>query len=453
MNPSTGTPQRPSLQDNLRKVQAGESPLDYIHRNLSVATSSEGHEQVQEVLAAETQKAQTSQGPVVEQPQPQPHTVEAPAREATVLTNTAPEPTPAPEPEKDPLDVDYAGEAPVIEAPEDGEDPEETKGLTLADNLKRLRASNKETVKKLKEVEEVKVKLEKDLEDYKKGNTIPEKIQEYEDKITELSYWQKLHNFKASDEYQEKYQTPLTEARNKLNEIAADYKIPQEVMDEALNYSTGSELNNFLSEHFDAVGALEVKELIKGMKGTQALALEAEKQPLEALTRLQEENQAAKQVQDQQRKQVIATRSKGAWTSALTKIQAGGKVPELVYSSSDSEHNDNVVKPILTAASVEYGKMVRMLAEAGLKDLSPELAEALANSVLWGHASAVSVTQREEAVRYAEDLHSTLNRTAKFDRPAIGAPRRSQSNGAAPTNELMTPAKAAEALLNQTLRR
>lgn len=418
---------------NLSQILPEESPLAFVRRNLrSVTESPETINQAVEEIIQD--KTPAPEAPATSQQHPQ-------------QPQSPPE---TPSESTDPLDALELDDPAPVEEPKDDVAPEEKPKLTLQDNFKQLRKNHKETINQLKAIEEEKASLQKKLEDINTGNAVPEIVQKYEDRIQELTYFQKLHDFKASDEYQELHR-PIEEATNRLVTLGKEYEIPENVITQALNISSKRELNEFLSENFDPVGALEAKNLIESISQGQQKIKEAEKTPAEALAQLREQQQYVRAQKDMERKSSIKARAESAWRDALMEIRKTNKVRELIPSADNSEHNKNVVNPLLTAAGAEYGKIIKTLAEKGLTELTPELATAIANSVLYGHASAVSINQREEAVNYATELHDTLKRDARFNRPGIGSSGKPSSVAAPQSSEPMTPAKAAQSITQKIL--
>jgi len=105
---------------------------------------------------------------------------------------------------------------------------------------------------------------------------------------------------------------------------------------------------------------------------------------------------------------------------SLTKIRQDQKIPELVLRDGDEEYNNKIVRPILTQAATEYGKIITMLANKGLEELAPEEADYFANMTLLAHASAVAVTTREAALKRADQMEGAIKIGNGYFRPQIG---------------------------------
>ena len=336
-------------------------------------------------------------------------------------------------------------EAPPVDPDDDENAP------PIAENFKKLRSKLKAERLAKQELESKYTETSEKLNDYETGKLIPEIVQGQESRIAQLEYYEKLHNLKMSPQYKDSFIKPLNEVGVKLQEIAKDYGVPDDVMKEALTLTNRAELNQFLSNHFDDIGGTEVKNLITKAQEIQTNAQSAEQKPLEALAKLQEEHREIETLQDSQRKEAIANTSKNSWGAALDEIKREGKARELIFNPNDSKYNDTFVIPVLRAASQEYGKLIRMLADSGLKVLDENVATMLSKTVLLAHASAVSINSREAAIRHAEELEINTKRQNGYNRPNVGGFGGGNSSPAPAAPLRTTPKEAASILVNSVL--
>lgn len=330
-------------------------------------------------------------------------------------------------------------------------DPLEGKHATREDFIK-LKSKVKENKQVNKQLLEEKTTLEKKLKDYETGAALPEVVQEQEAKIARLSRYEKLLNFKQSDEAQEKFIKPLAALEEKLYAYGADYSVPKEVMGEALKLTKESELNSFLEENFGAVGALEIKQTIRSVQSLQKEYQAAEAEPAKALEAIRTEQTQLKEIKEQKRKNVISEKSKNSWESALNRIYAEGEVDELIMKENAPEHNEKIVKPILTQAATEFGKIVVELAKLGITDLPEELGSALARMTQLAHVSGTAIQARKAALQYASELEKSLGNSARYNRPAVGMPN-SPSTAKQPETrtQFQTGKDAARELLSKVM--
>lgn len=319
--------------------------------------------------------------------------------------------------------------------------------LTIEENLKRMRTRNQETHKELEAKKKEAEDLRKKVEELETGKVIPTILQEKENEIQRLSSFEKIVSLKTSKEYQEAFVKPLNDKSLRLKEIAADYNIPEEVMKKAVGITNRADLNRFLSNHFDDVGALEVKEIIRDIQGITTKAREAESTPDKILADLQESNKRVQEVRNQERRQKIDTTAKQGWGNALTKIHKNNAAVELITKEGDDQRNQ-VVIPILSQAATEYGKTVKYLADLGVEHIPEELAEALSSAFLYSHAYAFSAQTRDAVLKHADELEKNTKRTNGMYRPAIGGGTVSSSSSSG------APATPRDALTNaQELRK
>jgi hypothetical protein len=324
----------------------------------------------------------------------------------------------------------------------------------VKENYLKLRTKAKETTKALREITAQKAKADEELEKYRTGEVVPELLLEKENRIAELTKYEKLHNLKASDEYREKFVEPVSRNVEKLKQIFKDYGVPPEELDSAINHTLSIEnkadLNAFLSENFDSIGASEAKDVVLNIKTTQNEARAAEQEPNAVLERLQEESRTIREAKDVQRVAKITEVAKDSWVESLLDIRQEGKITELIRKESDPAFNQKFVDPILQHSANEYGRLVTELAKQGLTDMSKDLAKGLANMVLRATAQGVAFEARDAALQQLEEVESSASRVNQLFRPQVGGGVAS-SRPAPAAQPAMTPQMAADELVNSIL--
>lgn len=407
--PSENTPPRPALDPNrlslipptvnkypgletaVSSQAQGATPLDFIKNSLKPPMDVQAA--VNKVQAEEAPKE-----PPPTPPTPEPVKVEPAKEEANDTYDIIPE---------------------IVEASPDvaagGEE-----ATPVRENFKKLKTTLTETHKTLAEKEaELKAAKEK-LEKYDRGEIIPDILQEKENKIAELSKYEKIVNFKSSKEYQETIAKPKTALKGQLEKYAKEYSIPVEELEEAATLTSERALNEFLEDKFDSVGALEVKQIINNLRQVDSLAKTIEESPDSHIQNIQEQYQQIEQQRNAERKGKVASRSKAAWVRALGDIQKAGKITPLLYKEGDSQFNQNYSIPLRTKAAQEYGRIVSALAEGGLGEVSDDVLYAMANSALLALASAVQVEAGNAAIKYASEIEENADRVNRLLRPGVG---------------------------------
>lgn len=319
------------------------------------------------------------------------------------------------EEKKDPIPREYLPDDPTDEV-DQLIDPKDTTGANFKKLRTKLKAVNQENRTNKEELEV----LRKKVSDYENGLAVPEITQQQRDRIAELEKYEKLHNFKGSPAYVKKFAEPIRQEQEKLLELAKEYEVDPEILNKAFAASNVAETNKILSQNFkDDVGALEVKSIFNSIKKIQNEALAAEKEIETSFTRMQQESEAIVAEQRQRANQVIVNVSKEAWTDSLVELRKDTRFPEITYREGDTEHNEKYVRPILTKAGQEYGRIVSVLAKHGLTELPKDLSLALARMTQLAHLSAVTAVQRDALVARVAELEGVLNRQKSFNRPSV----------------------------------
>ena len=362
-------------------------------------------------------------------------TVEAKrAQEAPKVTSVLEKPEVAAEvPEKDVSEV-------VQAAPEqDLSDPE----IDKLENFKALRAKIKETKEALKAKDLAYQEITEKVSKYEKGEVLPETLKQREARISELERFERLHSLKTSPSYKRAFVEPVQQIQQKLGGIAKDYGLPEQAINQAMGLTNKRDLNKFLTEHFDDVGALEVKSLIEQAQGITQKAAEAEAEPARVMAQIEaEHNQIIEQEQRIARTN-MAEMAVNAWSQSLEDIKHEGKLVELIPKATDIEYNKKYVDPVVNAAAKEHGELVTALANAGLKELPPKLAYGLARMIQLAHASATNTTARMSMEREYNELKENTVRETRYARPLSSGS--APNSGGAPEEgrQLMTPIDAA----------
>jgi len=318
--------------------------------------------------------------------------------------------------------------------------------------FKKLRTKYQTAAKELREKTVELENIRKKVKDYDEGLSVAPVTQQQLARIAELEKYETLYNFKGSPVYQEKFTAPLQAEHSKLAEIANEYNINEETVRAALNASSSADTNRILSQAFgDEVGALEAKSIIRNIKKIQTDAMEAEKEPAQALARMQEDSNRIAAEQRRQANDVIANTARSGWSESLVALREDPRFPELTFQEGNSEHNEKYVRPILTKAGQEYGKIVRALAENGLKQMPKDLSFALAKMTQLAHQSAVAAVERDALKARVVELETRLHGRNGIDRPSVnstaGGPGGSMSTGI----KAVGPAQAARNVLSRVM--
>lgn len=315
--------------------------------------------------------------------------------------------------------------------------------------LRSLRSRARELKKTAKEKEAEAAALRQKVTEYESGLAIPEFTQQQVARIEELEVYEKLHNFKASPVYKEKYVKPIKEEQDKLVSLAESYGVKPEVLNAAFAATTEAETNRILSQHFkDSVGALKAATSLETIKKIQSAAMEAEKEPAQMLTRMQEENDRIVRDQRARANEAIVNVSKDAWTESLIELRQDTRFPELSYREGDTEHN-NMVRDLSVKAASEFGKFIKGIVHSGATEMPKDLGFALARANQLAHVSAVLARERARLAVRVKELESLVHDSHVINRPGVNGSGTRGVNGAAP--KAVGPEAAGRNVLNRVM--
>jgi hypothetical protein len=296
------------------------------------------------------------------------------------------------------------------------------KGLTEQTGFKNIRTRLKNVSAELKTKTSELETLRKKVTDFESGLAVPEVTAAQLSRIEELEKYEKLYNLKATPAYRKKFVEPIESEKAKLQTLAKDYGVGEDVLNAAFRAESVADTNKILSQHFgDDVGALEAKSIIKNIKSIQNAAFEAEKEPLQTFARLEEESTRIMEEQRARANESIVYMSKDAWSDSLVHLREDKRFPELSYREGDTEHNEKFVRPILTKAGQEFGKIVKTLAQHGLTEMPKELGVAIARMTQLSHQAGVLAHQREQLANRVAELEGLLHLKNGVNRPGVNS--------------------------------
>lgn len=406
-------------------ILPGEKPVNFAKRILAERFATQQQQQPKPPLTQQTVEQVIEQvrveeaKPVELKPEPTPDFGLEPKKEVVLESKPA-----------EPIGADLSSSSEAQEL------PDEPVPGSLPANYKLLKIQYKEKKQNLLKLTEEKQQLEQELEKYRTGTVVPEVLQQKENEIARLQTYEKLVNVKGSRAYKEQIIEPLTRNDNEIKQLFKDYDIPESEVSRFTALTNRADRNRFLAEHFDARGADQAEQLLQKSTEIRKRSAELESGSKDAIQTLEAEHQRIEGERDARRKETIAENARDSWVRALAKIRAEGRIKELIPKVNDQEFNQKFVTPILTAASVEYGKFVKKLAESGIQELTPELAEYAANMSLRAHAQALAQTTRDAALQYAEEAEEGTRIGNGYFRPAVGGGVPSISSRAAPKQNL-----------------
>jgi hypothetical protein len=346
-------------------------------------------------------------------------------------------------------------------APEDDETAFTAEELISKDSKVRTQANYRKTLKERNEEIAAKTAALEEAQErirlFETGEVVPEPLQRLTQRVAELETYEQIYNVKGTPEYEQEVGGPLASKQERLYKHASEYGIPPEVIDRAFDIDGEKGLNEFLMDNFhDTLGATEAKQLLTDIADLRIKDAEFDTKPKEALQRLQERTQSIKAQKEAIRRTGISRTAKSSWDTSFQQIQEEGLAEELIFRPDDPAHNEKFAKPLVTAAITDYTKTVKLLADAGLPELPPNLATFLANMVLKAHSSAVAIQSRKNALDHADEMERHARRSNTINRPGIGATRPLSPSPTPPQRDNLKPSNekirdAADGLLSNVL--
>lgn len=299
---------------------------------------------------------------------------------------------------------------------------------TSAENMKRLRYKLKGTHSELQAAKTQLETLQQKVSQYESGHVVPEEIATLQSRIEELEPFQKIYSLETSPAYLEAVAKPREAIKNELVTLANDYKVSLEILDEAVSATNRAERNRLLGQHFDEVGALEAKSLITKLVEIGEKDVEYRKEPSAAMARLHATTQASLEAKRKSELDSITSVSKSAWSESLIALREEDHVA-LSFKDGDTEHNETIVRPLLNKASKDFGAVVKILAENGLKQLPQETSYIIARAIQLSHESAVLRLENSQIKEELQTLRRRVGDLNSLNRPGASGGGSSSNAG------------------------
>lgn len=266
---------------------------------------------------------------------------------------------------------------------------------------------------------------------YETGEEIPEILKPKLERLQELEKYEKLYALDSSPEFRELYLAPLEQAKEELNKFAEDYGIPKNVMEQISEMTNRRELNRALSDYCeDALGADEARRLIDSLNQKKAVVKEARNSAESTLNSLLSKNNEMYQMQEQERISHVKGVASSAWKEGIGELLSTGNYPELTIKDGDKDHNA-ISGPIIERAAGEFGKVMNILAAAGIKSIPKEAAKIIAKRFATSEAAPIIAASRGHFYQELQKLIGDGHNAAKYDRPPMGGLTNGSSSPAA----------------------
>jgi len=407
------------VKNNLAIPQS-DNLLDFINSNLKVAPA----EPKVDAAQAAAQTIANANTPIVE--------VKAPLPE-TPKVDTTPD----------------APDVKINDVPK--EVPDDIAELLDIDGKESFKGLRQKVTRAKNELEETKkILLEKEtyIEKIKKGEEEIEPLKVLKEENQKLAKYRDMYDLETSPDYISQYVEPINQAKEELKKYAEEYSVPIEELESILDSESISKTNKFLSEHFDAIGGVQVKSIIDTIKSKRLQQLQARETPRNTLERLKNDSIEAMRAQEIERVSKINTNAHTSWTKTLTALQSTGKYPELTFRG-DPTH-DEYVKTVMENAASRYGSIVTKIANLGLKDLPEDLANEIAAVCSLSEASGAMAESRDHIFNEHLKVVGDARRRSNFESPPLGGFSRGGTGGSSmPDKGPSSPMDAGQEILRR----
>ena len=311
------------------------------------------------------------------------------------------------------------------------ENPLETTRSTKEENFRNIRNALKARRNRVSELE---TELNAKNEELKKLDSVSEletQLKEAQDKLATLKKYEDIIGLYGTEGFKEEYYDKVDNIKAGVLDIAKDYNVPEEVIDEAITITNQRQLNEYLGQYFDVYSVQDIRKSIKEIQDIISKREEAEENPVKTREYLLTTFAKKKDALEKQSRENIKLASMSAWTElSETYSNPASGVSILQEKSGDKEHNETRLG-ILNNSSKEYGKLVAILCDNGLTSLPSNVARALASRFQLGETAAYAIVQAEQLKKENDELRSELKKFTNYNRPLSSAGSSSTFTGKA----------------------
>lgn len=315
------------------------------------------------------------------------------------------------------------------EEQEEGEEEldEEEEGSQATDNktenIKNLRTSNKELKSRV-------TQLEAELKNRPDANGLQKTVQELRDRVKQLEPYELVFGLHNNPQFKAQFIDGANNLVTEMNDIAKDYGLEAEVVDEILATSNRKDLDEIISENFPSdESRREMKTLKKKYDGLLSQRRKAEQAPESALQDFYKQEQETEAVKNSKRDTHFKQVATSAWSQALSQnsqLPEEQRIGELMEVPGMKDHNNKVVRPTLQAANdlVSVGlqhieKMIR-----GQNLIDDKFATWFAGVCQQATAAQMIHNTRQGLYQEYQKLQNQHKEGRKFSRPSVNTASR-----------------------------
>lgn len=300
---------------------------------------------------------------------------------------------------------------------------------TKEENFRNLRNALKASNNRVSELETELAAREEDLKKLDSVSELEAQLAEANSKIEKLQKYEDIIGLYGTEGFKEEYYDKVDNIKKDIMSLANDYGIGEDVIDHAIQITNQKQLNEFLGQYFDVYSVQDIRKSIKEIQGILNAREEAENNPVKTREYLLTNFAKKKDAMDKQSRENIKLASMSAWTEmSETYSNPASGVDILQEKKGNKEHNDTRLG-ILNNSSQEFGKLVAVLTDNGLKSLPSNVARALASRFQLGETAAYAIVQAESLKKENDELKAELKKFTNYNRPLGNAGSSSAVSG------------------------
>lgn len=343
-----------------------------------------------------------------------------------------------------PVEIEDAAEAPepieeafaTEETSEPLVDPLEEKRKNKENNMKALRTALKTSRDRVSELEAQMEAKNKELEKLAQIDELKTQLQERDERLKKLQSYEDVVSLYGTEGFKEKFYDSVDELRNQAVSIASDYGVPAEVLDTAFRITNQRQLNDYLSQYFDTFAVQDIRGFIKDAQQIVADRQRAEAEPAKARELLLTTVAKKREAERVQSRENLKAAGTSAWADMVATYGNHESGVALLQEKQGNKTHNAVREGILQGASKEFGKMLAVLADNGLKELPHDAARALAARYQLGESAAYAMVQAENLKKEVAELKEELKKFTNYQRPLSNGKVNSVSGGDAVNADL-----------------
>lgn len=329
----------------------------------------------------------------------------------------------------------------LVEVPEESEeeptvDPVVEKRKTKETNMKALRTALKSSRDRVAELEAQMEAKDRELEKLAEIDELKNQIKEKDERLQKLKSYEDVVSLYGTEGFKEKFYDSVDNIRNQAVELAADYGVPAEVLDKAFQLTNQRQLNDYLSQWFDTFAVQDIRNYIKEAQQIISDRERAESEPAKARELLLSSIAKKKEAERVQSRENLKAAGTSAWADMVATYGNQESGVALLQEKNGNKTHNAVREGILQGASKEFGKMLAVLADNGLKELPQGAARALAARYQLGESAAYAMVQAENLKKEVAELKEELKKFTNYQRPLSNGRANNTSGGDASSTDL-----------------